>query len=54
MRILHGLSLVFRKDRSKAYLHRLSELDVLAAIHPNPVLSANENELLDSLREIID
>lgn len=35
-------------------LRRLNELGVLAAIHPSLVLNADKNELLDSLREVID
>lgn len=53
-RILHELNLIFREDEPETCLRRLNELGVLAAIHPSLVLNADKNELLDSLREVID
>ena len=51
---LHELNLIFREDEPETCLRRLNELGVLAAIHPSLVLNADKNELLDSLREVID
>ena len=48
------LNLIFREDEPETCLRRLNELGVLAAIHPSLVLNADKNELLDSLREVID
>ena len=46
---------LFRRDFTiNAMALRLNELGVLAAIHPSLVLNADKNELLDSLREVID
>ncbi|MFR5647112.1 MAG: hypothetical protein ACLUDQ_12025 [Bilophila wadsworthia] len=42
------------RGRTGNCLRRLNELGVLAAIHPSLVLNADKNELLDSLREVID
>ena len=53
-RILHELNLIFREDEPETCLRRLNELGVLAAIHPSLTLTPDRDELLDSLREVID
>ena len=53
-RNLHELNLIFREDEPETCLRRLNGLGVLAAIHPSLTLTPDKNELLDSLREVID
>ncbi len=53
-RILHELNLIFREDEPETCLRRLNELGVLSAIHPSLTLNPDKDELLDSLREVID
>ena len=53
-RILHELNLIFREDEPETSLRRLNELGVLSAIHPSLTLNPDKDELLDSLREVID